>query len=632
MSQKLFESYRWLVPIETGQTQGKKVIVRGKALHATVSKNLKKYVVDELQRAARTLAQKYIDVNHEYSVWAAKKAKFDAGETALSPGPKPKLKGNLYDAEYEDGYVEYHGEVNYPEYVDKMVDRERMTASEYVKKWDKNPIRYVSVDAAYRFHRETDGTLEPHGLIFNGLSLVEDPENPGVEGTSLEVMEIRETETIDPQLAILKNIFEERGIATEIKGTGKNKYLEAKELNMLGESDAERAKTLFNFTEETWGKLSPEERITYMGKLPKTVVEIEEGGEGVPSKPNRTDTGGEISVGTIPKLGAPDIPIALEKIEGKEWYGKWESFEACVAANSDKGDPEAYCASIHGKGGKETEPKKVMVEVSDRSIEELRHLKEHEDIRQSVALARDVIRGYAADLSKQGKALEAASKQDKVIGEAINGLVETVNKISSSLPSIIEQLNKSLEGLATSIQTSTDSRFAAYQKTADGKANAADIVALNEKIAALPDHGPELKAVQEKVATIPDRGPEIKALDEKISTIPDRSGDIKALQESVDKLSTQLIQIDGKLGELVEAKNWVAEIKDMWKRVMDKKAIDDSAQKKLTETSNGLEDRVNSLEQLVKQPQFKVGASNESSVAKGDQIRPVGRNENPATG
>ena len=32
---------------------------------------------------------------------------------------------------------------------------------------------------------------------------------------------------------------------------------------------------------------------------------------------------------------------------GHEHWGEYSSFEECVAANQDKGDPEAYCASIH---------------------------------------------------------------------------------------------------------------------------------------------------------------------------------------------------------------------------------------------------------------------------------------------
>ena len=48
------------------------------------------------------------------------KAKHDNGSSALSPGPKPKLKGHVEDAEFEDGFIEYYGKVNHPEYVEKL--------------------------------------------------------------------------------------------------------------------------------------------------------------------------------------------------------------------------------------------------------------------------------------------------------------------------------------------------------------------------------------------------------------------------------------------------------------------------------------------------------------------------------
>jgi len=40
------------------------------------------------------------------------------------------------------------------------------------------------------------------------------------------------------------------------------------------------------------------------------------------------------------------VDTLLRRI-GHEHWGEYSSFEECVAANQDKGDPEAYCASIH---------------------------------------------------------------------------------------------------------------------------------------------------------------------------------------------------------------------------------------------------------------------------------------------
>jgi hypothetical protein len=216
-SSKLYESYEWVVPFDTGTVRGKKVIIRGVAIHATVSRNLRKYVRQELIEFGRTLAEKYIDVNHEYSQWMMAKAKYDRGDTMISPGPKPKLKGHVIDSQYNhlNGFVEYVAEINHPEYAQKLIDRESLTEAEYVQKWGKQPIRYVSIDANYRFARTEDGVLHPHGIIGRGLSLVEDPQVPGVDGSSVEVMRIQETQQT-AQFQLLQNVFDQCGIATEM--------------------------------------------------------------------------------------------------------------------------------------------------------------------------------------------------------------------------------------------------------------------------------------------------------------------------------------------------------------------------------------------------------------------------------
>lgn len=285
MSEKLYESFRWVVPFELGTTAGKKVVIRGKALCVTVSRNARKYIVNEVEKAARSLARKYIDVNHEYSVWLSQKAAYEREEAAIPPGPKPKLKGHVIDAEEEESCIEYIGEVNHPEYFEKLVDGERLGDEEYYEKWGKRKIRHVSVDANYRFHQETNGGVEPHGIIFNGLSLVEDPEVPGVEGTSIEVLEIHETQMIEPQFKILQNYFKEFGVATEIVEKDGTKILELRkgeplkmekhETTQLAiqqqieqQSDEQRAKQHFDFSDAEWEALTPEERMQYITQLP----------------------------------------------------------------------------------------------------------------------------------------------------------------------------------------------------------------------------------------------------------------------------------------------------------------------------------------------------------------------------
>jgi hypothetical protein len=212
---ELMESYNWLSKdFVYNEAPGEKVIIRGPAVFSVekylkkgVSKNLRRYVQDEVIRSARTLKGAYVDVNHEYSIW----------QQEGQHGRKPKLKGTVLFGEEEDGIVEYVAEINHPEYVKKVRDtwkvrNGKLSESEYVDKWGKKPLLGVSVDAdfiklrcnqcgkdffnpkEYEQHMIEDEFIrnfdyEPRGLAYRGLSLVEPPERPGITGADFEVME-----------------------------------------------------------------------------------------------------------------------------------------------------------------------------------------------------------------------------------------------------------------------------------------------------------------------------------------------------------------------------------------------------------------------------------------------------------
>jgi len=172
MTQKLYEKFSWIKQdlIYAGP-KGNKAQFKGVALLPTISGNGKKYVTEELHRSARTLVGKPLTLNHNPN----------------------KVLGDVTWAEFENDCIEYVAETKNPEYIAKLQDRKRLTKEAYVKKWGRDPIYGVSVEANYRFHDSQcvggHCTLEPHGIIFNALSLVEDPERPGVTGTTVEIME-----------------------------------------------------------------------------------------------------------------------------------------------------------------------------------------------------------------------------------------------------------------------------------------------------------------------------------------------------------------------------------------------------------------------------------------------------------
>src|SRR5512139_241943 len=91
----IIENYKWLTPEFTvAPTDGKTVKIRGKAIpRETVSRNNKKYVDEELQKAARSFIDVPITENHKD--WRDKKNHL----------------GKVNWMEYDDGSMEYVAEV-----------------------------------------------------------------------------------------------------------------------------------------------------------------------------------------------------------------------------------------------------------------------------------------------------------------------------------------------------------------------------------------------------------------------------------------------------------------------------------------------------------------------------------------
>ena len=128
---KLYEKFTWLKQdlIYAGP-KGNKAQFKGVALLPTISGNGKKYVKEELHRSARTLVGKPLTLNHNPN----------------------KVLGDVTWAEFENDCIEYVAETKNPEYIEKLQDSKRMAKEAYIKKWGRDPIYGVSVEANYRFH------------------------------------------------------------------------------------------------------------------------------------------------------------------------------------------------------------------------------------------------------------------------------------------------------------------------------------------------------------------------------------------------------------------------------------------------------------------------------------------------
>ena len=187
----IVEGFRWFrEEFKPLDRNGKNLFIKGKAIVPTISRNKRRYLEKELQASARTLTGKPMDVNHAVDVWEDQK---QYHEDTYGKGSfevkKPKHVGNVLYGEYEDGAVEYVAQINDPEYREKLIDRRDMTLEQYRAKHGKDPVYGVSISASFRYPEEGKDILTPIGIVFERLSLVEDPERPGVVGTTIRVME-----------------------------------------------------------------------------------------------------------------------------------------------------------------------------------------------------------------------------------------------------------------------------------------------------------------------------------------------------------------------------------------------------------------------------------------------------------
>lgn len=261
MTYPILESYSWLTSDMTvNDAPGNKVIIRGPALFSFekffkkgVSRNKRRYIQSEVVRSARTLKNVPIDVNHEISLWE------ERGEI----GSKPVHKGHVIFGEEENGTVEYTAEINHKEYVQKIRDTDKvrkgvMTEKQYFNKWLKAPIVGVSVDADFlkltcsrcgeRFevfelykhhmahaHGLKDVSLQPFGITFKRLSLVEPPEQPGVLGADFEIVETAQAgmyrlyESITSNLKETDEMKKKKKSTKKVKETKTPSYLNIKE-------------------------------------------------------------------------------------------------------------------------------------------------------------------------------------------------------------------------------------------------------------------------------------------------------------------------------------------------------------------------------------------------------------------
>jgi len=261
---EIAESFNWMSPDFKLVDSGKNTIrIKGVALKGNVvSRNKRKYVDEELKKAARTWIGKPVTINHDST----------------------RNVGHIVWMEYEDGALEYLADVNKQPYVGLLRDK-------------STDIRGVSIEANYlhnrcpkcgeKFYSEeefaehmwtkhfvrADATKEPHGIVGQALSLVLAPEEPGYPDSTIELAETVGKPGLQLLETVIKTKIEEENYMT--KPNKKAVVTPEKHINidMVKEqaprTDAERAKSHFNISDEAWEKLSDKEKQDYISSLPE---------------------------------------------------------------------------------------------------------------------------------------------------------------------------------------------------------------------------------------------------------------------------------------------------------------------------------------------------------------------------
>ena len=141
------ESYSWIVPEWTTEALGKDSIkVKGIALTSDViSKNRRKYLDEELKMAARTLSGKPLTLNHNDKL----------------------ILGHVVHAEYENGAIEYIGQVKREPYVTMLRNHDPKVKGVSVQAGFTH-LRCSQIDCREKFFSEKAWRLhmqESHGII-----------------------------------------------------------------------------------------------------------------------------------------------------------------------------------------------------------------------------------------------------------------------------------------------------------------------------------------------------------------------------------------------------------------------------------------------------------------------------------
>ena len=184
------ESFEWMAAPEfqVVNTGKNKVTIRGVAVKkGQISRNKRKYVDEELKMAARTWIGKPVTINH--APWNKTHPMYDSH----------KVAGNVRWMEYNKGALEYQIDINKQPYVDmfrnKSVQVQGVSIeADYIYNRCSHCGKQFYTQEEFEHHMVNEEFIknfnyEPHQMLGRAVSVVLSPEEPGVQGTTIDLME-----------------------------------------------------------------------------------------------------------------------------------------------------------------------------------------------------------------------------------------------------------------------------------------------------------------------------------------------------------------------------------------------------------------------------------------------------------
>jgi len=620
-TQESFDWFREDIKTMSGARRGKFVTFKGVALFPTVSRNQREYIENECMLSARTLANVPIDINHAYDVWLDKKNKYEQENPGISYEsitPAPQLWGNVIDAEWEDGRIEYVAQAK-GEYGEKIIDKEKLTREQYIAKWGKEPLYGVSISASYRYAADDDDMLTPLGIKFNRLSLVEDPEHPGVVGTTVELLEtynrqsIKEVEVVGNLLKIASPSLFESYRDEVIKPYKEGKPLENRKYV------ASPVVGLLDYGELHEKIENPLEEETETNEVKSEEEFVEEKKEKKPDEKPDDDSDedkkkkAEEATVTEPMEQKRVEEIALEKLDFTAFNKKVELAKPTGDAEVDAKVAEVNQKRVEQATEKKDEAIKQSLTVLHENLVKL--AKQQSTIVEASSEANQCVGKKVAETQKQVKSLldrlEEKAGVDKV--EKLRGIMESVKekldihekKLKETegefLP-IVETLNSVVETVTGFTDLTDEIRTDLKQKDEHITSLKKALEVSEQNNAKLASKIGKLETEYETSTntlktTLTETGTKITETEKKLVTDTDIKLD--AIRETINTGKEEVKQVEIKIRE--ELKTSLNDLTEMLDKITKKLNEEDDAEKqKLKETIDNLAERLENIEETSK--------------------------------